>query len=220
VIQGGCGASASIGLELVGSSARVQNNLVLGGGCPLEMGAPPTTVGIRVVATPGPAEPDIHSNTVLTIGANTPCGGGALVFDLTEVGSGTTRRGLVRNNILDGGACQRARAVKEERAGAGPRLLLNNDLWRPTAAPVALYATGDGGDLRSLPEITRIPGLEARDNISVTPLFGAAAAGADVALRNAGTAEGAPTHDILGRPRPADGGYDIGAHELPAPKAP
>jgi len=218
VIEGGCGVSAGTGLIAIDAAARVQNNAIAGALCAPSSAPTPIVRGVTVRLGPGPNELDLHSNTILAYGMPGPCTGRALVFELPQAETGSTRRGLLRNDVLDGGLCDGALAVEEAAPGAGPRVLANDDLWRASAA-APLYRLGDGRELRTVADVEGVAELGAHGNFSAAPLTQVGGLDPASPCRNAGTDEGAPDHDLAGRARPAENRYDVGAFEY-VPDAP
>jgi hypothetical protein len=209
-ITGGCGTKSTTGIQAVDAFARLENNLVLGASCAMNV-VSPSVDGLHVQVAAGGNEVDVHSNTILAGGAGA-CQGAAASIGLGPGPGPKSPRGILRDNILRAGLCTIARYdFWENTAGTTPRLFQNNDL-DPTGAPTALYLTGGGAMKSTAAMVDALPG--ASGNISADPMFAGAndlhlAAGS--ACINAGTAAGAPRTDYDGKAR--DDKPDLGAYE-------
>lgn len=183
--------------------ARIENNLIRGASCGGQ------TFGVREHLLAGGNEVDLHSNVIHGGGVAAGCTSRAVSLDA----GGTTpasARGLVRNNILQPGACaSMGYDVYEATAMATPRLLANNDF---APAPF-LYHSNAMGDL-TLTQINALGGAAA--NVSGDPMLAADGiheTAASTVCIDKGTAAGAPPDDYDGKPRPVGSGFDIGADE-------
>ena len=208
VIDAGCGVAGGNGLLATDAAARIENNVITGSTCPPTSPPPGVSYGVRVLTRRGPREVDLHSNTIRSLGMEGPCTSRALGVEPSEHGSGTPRRGLVRNNVLEGGVCDKAFAVDESVDGHGPRVMMNNDLWAPVP-----YRVAGSRSVASMAEVQALPDLIARDNLSADPKTTADGLDPSSPCRNAGTSEGAPAVDARDRRRPAEERWDIGAYE-------
>jgi hypothetical protein len=210
-LQGGCGTKLSMGLLAEDAWARVENNLVRGGTCTLNL-VSPEVHGIHVHAGVGGHETDVHSNTI-DAGGLGACLGAAAGVGVGDAPGPKVARGIFRNNVLRAGACTLARSnFLEDSAEHPPRLFETNDL-DPTGLPTALYVRNATQNLTAIAQVNALTG--SAGNLSVDPMFVSptdAHLGPASACANAGTKTGAPATDLDGKPR-ADGKPDIGAYE-------
>lgn len=215
LIEGGCGDSASTGVWLESSSSRLQNNVIFGGQCP---GAgTPLFCGVHLVSTGTSDNPDLHSNDIEPLGLAGDCQSIGVLVERTAGGTGVTA-GVLRNNVLSAGVCNHGFAISEG-AGASLQSVRNNDLYAPatTAASrtVVLYRHGNT-DATTAAQVNAIS--LAGGNISADP--GYASYPRDLHLTAAspcidqGTAADAPATDTEGNARPVGLGPDIGAYEV------
>jgi len=211
-IDAGCATKEGTGLLATNSFARVQDNVILGANCTGSIPMALDSYAVRVIASAGTNELDLHSNTLLA-GGGTTCTGRGLAFDVSQ-SPPTGALGVVRNNILVAGTCTTRYAVEEQSAAADPRLFENNDLWS-SGTPTALYRDDAMTNLTMLSQVNALMSRPtATANISADPLF---TAGNHLPVGspcvNTGTATGAPTTDIDGDMRPQLQAFDIGADE-------
>jgi hypothetical protein len=217
IIEGGCGelTTSVTGVRLENSSARLRNNLVLGGQC---AGAGALSFrGLHIVSSGTSHSPDVHSNSIEPLGISGDCQSiGVLVERASGADSATA--GVLRNNIISAGVCN-VRFAVSEAAGASLQSLRNNDLYGPTGEPPAtslvLYHHGST-DATTAAEVNAI--ALAGANISADP--GYASYPRELHLTeespciDQGTGDGAPASDGDGHARPVGDGYDIGAYEF------
>ncbi len=215
-IEGGCGTRTTTGVWLESSSARLLNNRILGGQCAGTEAQ--VFCGLHLVASGTSASPDVHSNDIEPAGLSTDCQSiGILVEPASGADSATA--GVLRNNIISAGVCNRRFAISEA-AGATLKSLQNNDLYAPTGEPstttsLVLYRHGNT-DATTAAQVNLI--ALASGNISAAPEY--ASYPNDLHLTeqspciDQGTSAGAPASDVDGNARPVGAGYDIGAYEL------
>lgn len=65
-VEGGCGTRSTTGIWLETSSARLQNNRILGGQCPGT--GSPSFYGVQVISSGTSEHPDVHSNDIEPLG--------------------------------------------------------------------------------------------------------------------------------------------------------
>jgi hypothetical protein len=214
-VEGGCGARSTTGIWLESSSARLQNNRILGGQCPgTDL---PVFYGLRAKIDGTAADPDVHSNDIEPLGQAANCQSVG-VFLESSSGLGTSTGGTFRNNIISAGQCARRAAVREA-PGAALRVLAHNDLYDPTTQPLTgslvLYQRG-AGDASTAAQVNAQP--NATDNISADPRYAAYLSDfhltAESACIDQGIADGAPATDADEKQRPEGAGYDLGAYEF------
>jgi len=217
LLSSGCGSNTATSLVLDSSSARVQNNRILGSQCAGSNGSS-KFVGMQVTLGGVVGEPDVHSNTIDPMGAGTNCSSTGVSIEHAS-GSSTTA-GIFRNNIILAGSC-RTRAAISEASGAIARLVENNDLYAFAGAQTTtvLYRRANT-EAETAAQVNALVGAD--NNISSDPKF--VAYPTDLHLTTAdspcvdhGTAAGAPAHDGDGNARPAGDGFDIGAYEFVSP---
>jgi hypothetical protein len=216
-VEGGCGAESTTGVWLESSSARLQNNRILGGQC--GGSDSPVFHGLHVRARASTDDPDVHSNAIEPLGLPSDCESVGILLERTP-GLETEPAGAVRNNVIAAGTCNHRTAVGEA-AGAPLQLrsLMNNDLYDPTSDPatgtLVLYRHGDA-DATTTAQVNAQPG--ASGNISVDPKYAAYLSDfrltSESACIDRGAADGAPDTDGDGNQRPVGKGYDIGAYEF------
>ena len=173
--------------------------------------------GLHLVSSGASDSPDVHSNDIEPAGLSTDC---QSICVLVEPGSGADNAtaGVLRNNILSAGVCNRRFAISEA-AGATLESLQNNDLYAPAGGPSAtslvLYHHGNT-DATTAAQVNAV--ALASGNISADPEF--ASYPNDLHLTeqspciDQGTSAGAPASDVDGNTRPVGAGYDIGAYEF------
>jgi hypothetical protein len=214
-IEGGCGSRTSTGVWLEGSSARLQNNRVFGGQCP---GAEAAVFrGLHLIASAGGNGPDVHSNDIDPLGLAADCQSIGVLVE-PAAGADNATAGVLRNNIISAGVCNRRFAISEA-AGATLKSVQNNDLYGPTGAPSAaslvLYRHGNQ-DATTAAQVNAI--ALASGNISADPRYVSYPNDLHLTAQSPcidqGTSDGAPASDAVGNVRPAGVGYDIGAYEL------
>ena len=214
-IEGGCGSRTSTGVRLEGSSARLQNNRIFGGQCPSTEAA--VFRGLHLVASGASNGPDVHSNDIEPLGLAADCQSIGVLVE-PAAGAGSTTTGVLRNNIISAGVCNRRFAISEA-AGATLKALRNNDLYGPTAEPSAaspvLYRHGNQ-DATTAAQVNAI--ALASGNISADPRYVSFPNDLHLTVQSPcidqGTSDGAPASDADGNARPAGVGYDVGAYEL------
>ena len=209
IVSAGCARGEGIGILSTDSSARVQNNLIVGGTA-CTGGAPTSTWGVRATLGAGAGELDLHSNTILAGGVAGSCTSRGLGFEAGPVSS-STGKGVIRNNIVVGGACGTAYAVIETSTSADPRIFENNDLWIGV-----LYRDEGTTNLGTIGAVNGLTDMLVSKNISADPVFFSATnfhIQGTSSCRNAGTAAGAPSADYDGDLRPLESVHDIGYDE-------
>jgi len=213
---GGCGTDIATGVVVDDSSARLQNNRIVGAQC--GGSTTPDYVGVHVFLGTSGGEPDVHSNVIDPVGSANDCQSFGVVVE-RPAGDGAAA-GILRNNIISAGNCRRRFAV-EETANGVARLIENNDLY-PGAVPAStdtaiLYHRGNT-DAMTAAQVNAL--LGATKNISADPKFVSYPSDLHVSAGSPcidrGTSVGAPSTDGDGNVRPSGGGFDIGAFELPA----
>ena len=214
-VEGGCGTRSTTGIWLETSSARLQNNRILGGQCPGT--GSPSFYGVQVISSGTSDHPDVHSNDIEPLGLMADCQSVGVLLDGSP---GTEAGGRFRNNIIAAGFCPNRTAVAEA-AGTARQLqsLANNDLYDsspdPSAGSLILYRHGSVS-ATTIAQVNVQPG--ANGNVSVDPKYAAYLSDfrltGESACIDHGTAEDAPGTDGDGNPRPAGAGYDIGAYEF------
>lgn len=217
LVEGGCGSRSTTAVWLEGSSARLQNNRILGGQC--EASATPTFYALHLLSNVS-GGPDVHSNDIEPLGLSGDCQSIGILVERGSAASGVTA-GVLRNNIVSAGVCSHAFAISEAD-GASLQALHNNDLYAPkgdgAATSVVLYRHA-GVDLSTAAQVNAV--AVASGNISTDPAYASYPRDlhltADSACIDKGTSEAAPTSDAEGTPRPAGLSYDIGAYEMPDP---
>jgi len=126
--------------------------------------------------------------------------------------------GILRNNIISAGSC-RTRIAVAELSESQARVVDNNDLYLGTTSAATdtavLYRRGNN-DAVTVYQVNAL--ARVARNISAEPRF--VSNPTDLHLSSTspcidrGSAEGAPSTDGDGNPRPAGAGFDIGAFEL------
>ena len=218
-IAAGCGTEGAYGALLVGSSAHVRNNRILGSTCTGDTAAG-TFVGLRAVLTAASGEPDVHSNDIDPRGGTGDCQSTGVTLERSA--GQPAPAGIFRNNIIAAGNC-RTRTAINESANASARLIEHNDLFAaPPAAGVGattVLVHRAGADATTIGQVNALDGAAA--NISANPKFVSYPddlhLSADSPCVDQGTKEGAPADDADGTSRPQGSGYDIGAYELAGP---
>jgi hypothetical protein len=212
-VEGGCGLQSTTGVWVEGSSARLQNNRILGGQC---LGASsPSFYGLRVKASGTSDNPDVHSNDIEPQGLSDCESAGVLLERSSGLGPGLS--GIFRNNIISAGTC-RVRTAVRETVGARLQTLANNDLYDPTSEPSSgtLVLYHHNADATTVAQVNAQPG--ASGNLSVDPKYAAYPSDfhltAESACIDRGIAEGAPGSDADKSQRPAGAAHDIGAYEF------
>jgi len=211
LVETGCSTREGGALLSRESFARVANNVLRGSVCTSTSAA--ASFAVKVLASTGRNELDLHSNTLFAQGHATTCTSRALWLDVVSGAPPTAPRGLFRNNIFNAGVCSTSYHVDEVVAAADPRVFKNNDLW---SAPVtALYRNEAAVDLISIGTVNGLTDMTVADNLSADPVFTTAYhIGMTSACRDKGTAEGAPKLDFDGDTRPQGTAHDIGADEI------
>jgi hypothetical protein len=206
-IQAGCGP-AGAGVLSLDSFARVENNLITGVVCSDNAGV--TTNGVRAELADNLRELDLHSNTIFAGGAAAACFAAGVDFAVdvfADAGLPSGPRGIVRNNIVDPGACVISFAIAEESDAGDPYVVENNDLLNGSPG---IYLDEDTQVYDQIAVVNVLTGAAA--NISLDPLFvDGGHIGPTSPCIDAGTTAGAPKDDHDGRPR--IGKPDIGAFQ-------
>jgi hypothetical protein len=204
-ITAGCGLLAAAGLFADDAFARIENNLISGGGCdPTAGGLTPTSAGLQTHEVDGPNELDVNGNTIDGAGAGGACTSLGVEYGVGSATPPTTSKGIFRNNIIRAGLCAIAYDFAEEDVAADPRIFENNDL-DPTGPSTALYLDENMTALEAVSALSGLAGLTASGNISADPLFMSyptdlqPAAGSPCLA--AGTPTGAPAVNFNGDPR-------------------
>jgi hypothetical protein len=220
-IEGGCPTSSAVGLLASGATARIQNNVLHGGGC--DAGVSTGAVlfaGVMLLSDDTPSEVSLHSNAVTGGGeANGQCVSVGLSVAGTSQGAPPSGpRGILRNNLLHQGACPYGAVLREEDPIADPRIFENNALVSSSLSGLPLYLDEGQDPLDTAAAVNALVDMTSAGNIvpSSAPGFGSNGFPVIVAsspLRNAGTAAGAPAIDWQGDPRPQEGAFDIGPDE-------
>jgi hypothetical protein len=221
MITGGCGRNSAVGIRADDTHAFIVNNVVLGSSCPGSV-TTPLAIGLQMrVATANGNEAEVHSNTI-DAGGLSACQGAAATVNAAVAPSTTAiRRGIFRNNILRGGACETAFDFREETAGVSPRLLENND-FDPVPLPTGLYFNnsllipgGQGQTVTSLAGVNGLMSASKGKNISEDPMFVMYPTNLHLVTGSkcidAGTVNDAPSTDFDNKMRV--GTPDIGAYE-------
>lgn len=225
-ITGGCGGQSAVGLLADDSFARIQNNLISAGACQNTLSASPTNIGLRVFGANDQNEIDVDSNTIDGGGnaALTICTSAAIELGIGTNTAPAAPKGMVRNNILSGGACSLALTTtgpiradfSEARATTDPRLFQNNDL-DPSGTPLPTLYWDEGTTARTSADMVNgLTDITTSGNISASPMFASPPTdlrlGTGSACIGAGTPVGAPATDFDGKARsttkPSVGAYE------------
>jgi hypothetical protein len=216
LIVSGCGIDSSTGVVLDGSTARLQNNRILGSQC--TGSSTGTYTGVNILLGTSAGEPDLHSNDIEPMGTAGDCQSTGVAIDRSA--GAVVASGILRNNIISGGNC-RTRVAVDELSDSTARVVENNDLYpgpatTATDTPV-LYHRG-GADVLTEIQVNALAGVAK--NISADPRYVVYSTNLHLLSGSPcidrGTAEGAPATDGDGNARPAGAGFDIGAYELAA----
>ncbi|MBN2576422.1 MAG: hypothetical protein JXP73_17805 [Deltaproteobacteria bacterium] len=216
-IRLGCGTTATAGVLLTGSSARLRNNRVVGSECTAVGATGGVFYGVRMVQTSDGSEPELHSNDIEAFGIAGECESVGL-FSGRASGE-SVPAGIFRNNIVAAGDCKERVAIYEDE-NAPLRLIENNDIYPgpASAATTILYRRGSA-NVTKVADVNLLAGAKA--NISADPKY--AAYPGDLRLTkespciDEGGSEGAPASDADGSARPQGAGFDIGAYEFVSP---
>lgn len=223
-----CPAGASVtGVEIVGSSSSLVNNLVLGGPCLSAVGVNLTLV--RRAGDMSIPSPTFHSNTIVASSpSSSPVVNGTSVgvrLNGTPGGLGALQAGVWRNNLFAAGPVAGPSstlfAFDETGTTADPTELSNNLFFVVTPSLNPPLYRNEGLTLITLPGgINMLLDTSAALNLSGDPAFvnpGIADyhLGAASPALAAGTATGAPAIDLEGdaRPNPVGSLPDLGMDE-------
>jgi hypothetical protein len=215
LIEGGCGDETTTALWLESSSARLQNNRILGGQCPGT--GTPAFYGLHLLSSGTSDNPEVHSNDIEPLGLSADCQSIGVLVERAS-GADSATGGVLRNNIISAGVCSVRFGIREA-SGAALKSLQNNDLYAPTSelATTSLVLYRHGSTDATTAAQVNATGL-ASGTISDDP--GYASYPRDLHLTaqspciDQGTSANAPAADADGNARPAGAGYDIGAYEL------
>jgi hypothetical protein len=213
-IEGGCGTRSVTGVWLENSSARLQNNRIFGSRCPEAAAA--LLSGLRLASTGTSDNPDVHSNDIEPFGIPGDCQSIGVLVEPAS-GAASVTAGVLRNNIISAGMCNRRVAISET-ADATLQSLRNNDLYAPTgdsSSTFVLYRHG-GTEATTAAQVNAI--ALAGGNISADPQYLAYPFDLHLTAQSPcidqGTSDDAPASDVVGTSRPVGVGYDIGAYEF------
>jgi hypothetical protein len=227
-ITGGCGGQAAVGLRADDSFARVQNNLITAGNCAgAAITVSPTNIGLQVLGANNQNEMDINSNTIDGGGNTGVCASIAVALGIvTGVPAPTAPKGIVRNNILTGGACTGATTgtsrtdFAETATTTDPRIFQNNDL-DPSGTPAVTQYLDELTTSRTAAAVNTLTDITTGGNISAAPMFVSPNSDLSIAdlhlmsgsaCKAAGTPTGAPGTDFAGTTRsttkPSIGAYE------------
>ena len=214
LIVGGCGLDAATGVVLDDAPVRLQNNRILGGQCTGTSTG--TFYGVHVVLGASLGEVDLNSNDIDPMGTAGDCQSTGVAIDRSS--GDVVPTGILRNNIISAGSC-RTRIAVAELSESQARVVDNNDLYLGTTSAATdtavLYRRGNN-DAVTVYQVNAL--ARVARNISAEPRF--VSNPTDLHLSSTspcidrGSAEGAPSTDGDGNPRPAGAGFDIGAFEL------
>ena len=213
-ISGGCGTVTSVGILANDSFARVQNNLVSAGTCALIATPQPAYLGMRVVLASGVNEMDIDSNTIDGGGATAVCSNSTALEYRADAGNSAAMlpKGMIRNNILRGGACLTRIDFSESSTNTDPRVFQNNDL---VLGASTLYLDENTTMRNSAGAVNLLTDILTSGNISADPMFVSFPADQHLmtgsACFGAGTPTAAPATDFDGISRGA--APSIGAYQ-------
>ncbi len=230
-ITGGCGGQFAVGLRADDSFARVQNNLITAGNCAgAVIPVSPTNIGLHILGANDQNEMYIDSNTIDGGGNTGTCTSIAVALGTaTGIPAPTAPKGIVRNNILTGGACTVAVATggtsrtdfAETATTTDPRIFQNNDLDPTTLPAMTTLYLDEGTTKLTIDAVNSVANTTTGGNISVPPMFSSPTGDlstADLhlltgsACKAAGTPTGAPLTDFEGNSRsptkPSIGAYE------------
>ncbi len=221
IIEGGCATGQAIALLADNSSARVQNNVLFGGGCQAGTStAPGVFIGAMMLLRDTSNELDLNSNAISGggVGLNS-CTSIGLYIDASQTGTPPGGGlGIIRNNLIQHGQCLSGYVVNEARAATDPRIFENNALVTVTQTGIPLYFDENLTALSSASDVNALTDIISSGNIDTAPGFSYSGnvfpvLGAGSPLRNAGTSKGAPAWDWEGDSRPQESAPDIGPDE-------
>jgi hypothetical protein len=218
-----CPAGASVtGVDLLGSSASLVNNFILGGPCA-------SAVGVQsLVAAGSTASPLVQHNTIVAT-AGTPAGNTLSVgvrLGTNPGGAATLQSGVFRSNVIVAGPVSGVGATlygfEELFPSIDPVEVRNNDFFVITPALNApLYRNEGTVTLNNIGAVNLLMDITTGSNLEGDPQFVNAAIGnyhigAASPARAAGSTVSPPTIDIDGdaRPAPVATNPDIGADEV------
>ncbi|MFH2010379.1 MAG: putative metal-binding motif-containing protein [bacterium] len=219
VIVGGCGSPWVAGVVADDSNARLQNNAIHGGLCSDAAVNGADYVGLWIGVAAGANELDAHSNAISGGGGpSMACVSTGVAVDLSRTSSPPTGPlGILRNNVIDAGACGTAYGFWERDAAADPRILESNDIVMINGL-YALYLNEDSVPLSNASSVNAMSDITVSGNIDAGPgwswtpgTFPVLPAGSP--CRDAGTTTGMPSWDYEGDARPQGAGPDIGPDE-------
>ena len=217
LIVGGCGLDASTGVVVDDAPVRLQNNRILGGQCTGNSSA--TFFGVHILLGTSVGEADLNSNDIDPTGTAGDCQSTGVAIERTS-GEGVPS-GILRNNIISAGSCRKRVAVAE-LSDTQARVVDNNDLYPgPTSTTTDTSVLYHRGSTDAVTAFQVNVLARVAKNISADPRF--VSYPTDLHLSSTspcidrGTDEGAPATDGDGNPRPAGGGFDMGAFEAVEP---
>jgi hypothetical protein len=219
LIVGGCGLDTTVAVLAEASGMKLVNNRIFGGQC-TGNNASGNFLGVRMLMVAGAPEATLHSNDIDPVGASDDCISAGVSIE--RLSGEVTPSGVLRNNIIATGDCNKRYAVDESTESTA-RVVENNDLYARASAvaadiPVVLYQR-NGTVATSIDEVNALKG--AGKNISEDPKF--VGYPSDLSLSagspciDQGTPTGAPSQDGIGTSRPYGAGFDMGAYEFTSP---
>ena len=212
-IVGGCGAQTAVGILADDTFARIENNLVSGGGCQTNDTSTPRNIGVRIYDNDDQNEIDLHSNTIDGGGNAGICISVGVEWGVGPETPPTAPKGIVRNNIMRAGICNTRSDFAEVQTASDPRLFENNDL-DPTSS--TLYLDESITILGTAAAVNALTDVTARNNLGAAPQFVSFPTNQHLqpgsACIGAGTPAGAPARDFEGKTR-STSHPTIGAYE-------
>jgi hypothetical protein len=213
-ISGGCGTVSATGIVAANSRARLENNLVFGGGpCSASMlPAGPRFVGLAASATDATYAIDVHGNDFDPVQAIAP-GVACASRGIELTGHPGVDVALLAGNIVLAGRCSAAYPIFEVDANSDPIALTYNDLV--AASGGAVYRDEGTTDVASAALVDALGDTVLVGDLDGAPSFALYPAdlhlgGGSICI-DADLAPAAPVVDFDGRARTAPA--DIGAYE-------